>query len=59
MLYNGVALIVIPDCMEAIAFYTKIVTAVHVGVEGQFEVSSNLCSIGGSSNKCNFVKVLV
>ena len=37
MLYNGVALIVIPDCMEAIAFYTKIVTAAHVGVEGQIQ----------------------
>ena len=35
--YNGVALIVIPDCAEAIAFYTKIVTAVHVGVEGQIQ----------------------
>ena len=37
MLYNGVPLIVIPDCTEAIAFYTKIVTAVHVGVEGQIQ----------------------
>ena len=37
ILYNGVALIVIPDCTEAIAFYTKIVTAAHVGVEGQIE----------------------
>ena len=37
MLYNGVALIVIPDCTEARAFYTKIVTAVHVGVEGQIQ----------------------
>ena len=37
ILYNGVALIVIPDCTEAIAFYTKIVTAVHVGVEGQIQ----------------------
>ena len=47
--------------MEAIVFYTKIVTAAHVGVEGQiqFEVSSSLCSIGGSSNKCNFVKDLI
>ena len=35
--YNGVALIVIPDCTEAIAFYTKIVTAAHVGVEGQIQ----------------------
>ena len=37
ILYNGVALIVIPDCTEAIAFYTKIVTAAHVGVEGQIQ----------------------
>ena len=35
--YNGVALIVIPHCTEAIAFYTKIVTAAHVGVEGQIQ----------------------
>ena len=35
ILYNSVVLIVIPDCTEAIAFYTKIVTAAHVGVEGQ------------------------
>ena len=37
ILYNGVALIVIPNCMEAIAFYTKIVTAAHVGVEEQIQ----------------------
>ena len=37
MLDKGVALIVIPDCIEAIAFYTKIVTAAHVGVEGQIQ----------------------
>ena len=37
ILYNGVALIVIPDCTEAIAFYIKIVTAAHVGVEGQIQ----------------------
>ena len=36
-LYNSVALTVIPDCTEAIAFYTKIVTAAHVGVEGQIQ----------------------
>ena len=35
--YNSVALIIIPDCTEAIAFYTKIVTAAHVGVEGQIQ----------------------
>ena len=33
ILYNGVALIVIPDCTETITFYTKVVTAAHVGVE--------------------------
>ena len=37
ILYNGVALIVIPDCTEATAFYAKIVTAVHVGVEEQIQ----------------------
>ena len=37
ILYNGVALIVIPDCIEAIAFYAKIVTAAHVGVEEQIQ----------------------
>ena len=37
ILYNGVALIVIPDCTEAIAFYTKIVTAAHVRAEGQIQ----------------------
>ena len=37
ILYNGVALIVIPDCIEAIAFYIKIVTAAHVGAGGQIQ----------------------
>ena len=37
ILYNGVALIVIPDYIEAIAFYIKIVTAAHVGAEGQIQ----------------------
>ena len=37
ILYNGFALIVIPDCTEAIAFYAKIVTAAHVGVEEQIQ----------------------
>ena len=37
ILYNGVALIVIPDCTEAIVFYAKIVTAAHVGVEEQIQ----------------------
>ena len=62
MLYNCVALIVIPDCTEAIAFYTKIVTAAHVGVEGQIQSLKSvvvLCSIGGNSSKYNFVQNLV
>ena len=59
ILYNGVALIVIPDCTEAIAFYTKIVTAAHGRTNSEFEVSSSPCSIGGSSNKYNLVKVQV
>ena len=37
IIYNGVALIVIPDCTEAIAFHAKIVTAAHVGVEEQIQ----------------------
>ena len=37
VLYNGVALIVTPDCTEAITFYTKIVTAAHESVEGQIQ----------------------
>ena len=37
ILYNSIPLIVIPDCIEAIVFYTKIVTAAHVGVEGQIQ----------------------
>ena len=37
ILYNGVVLIVIPDCIEAIAFYIKIATAAHVGVEEQIQ----------------------
>ena len=37
ILYDGVALIVKPDCIEAIAFYAKIVTAAHVGVEEQIQ----------------------
>ena len=58
--YNGVALIVIPDCTEAIAFYTKIVTAAHVGVEGQIQsLKSVVVYVLSVSNKCNFVKDLV
>ena len=37
ILYNGVALIVIPDCIEAITYYAKIVTAAHVDVEEQVQ----------------------
>ena len=37
ILSNGVALIVIPDCTEAIVFYAKIVTTAHVGVEEQIQ----------------------
>ena len=37
ILYNGVALTVIPDCTEAIAFYLREVTAAHVGVGGQIQ----------------------
>ena len=37
ILHNGAVLIVVLDCTEAIAFYTKIVTATHVGVEGQIQ----------------------
>ena len=35
ILCNGVTLIVIPDCIEAIAFYAKIVAATHIGVGEQ------------------------
>ena len=42
MFYNGVALIVILDCTEAIAFYTKIVTAAHIGVEGQIQSAKSV-----------------
>ena len=37
ILYNGAALIVIPDCIESIAFYAKIVAAVHIGVGEQIQ----------------------
>ena len=33
--YDGVALIVIPDCIEAIIFYAKIVVAEHIEVREQ------------------------
>ena len=37
ILYDGVALIVIPDCIEVIAFYTKIVTTTYIGVGEQIQ----------------------
>ena len=37
ILYNSVALIVIPDCIEAIAYYAKIVAAAHIGVGEQIQ----------------------
>ena len=37
ILYNGVALIVIPDCIEAIVFYTRIVTTTYIGVREQIQ----------------------
>ena len=37
ILYDGVALIVIPDCIAAIAFYAKIVAAIHVDVREQIQ----------------------
>ena len=37
ILYDGVALIVIPDCIEAITFHAKIVAAVHVDVREQIQ----------------------
>ena len=37
VLYAGVALILIPDCIEAIAFYARIVVAVHIDVREQIQ----------------------
>ena len=37
ILYDVVALIIIPDCIEAIAFYAKIVAAVHIDVSEQIQ----------------------
>ena len=37
VLYDGVALIVIPDCIEAIAFYARIVAAVHTDMREQIQ----------------------
>ena len=35
--YCGVALIVIPDCVEAIVFYAKVVAAEHIEVTEQIQ----------------------
>ena len=35
--YDGVALLVIPDCIEAIIFYTKVVAAEHIEVREQIQ----------------------
>ena len=37
ILYDAVALIVIPDCIEVIAFYAKIVATVHIEVSEQIQ----------------------
>ena len=37
ILYDAVALIVIPDCIEAIAFYAKIVTTAYIDVNEQIQ----------------------
>ena len=37
VLYDGVALIVIPDCIEAIPFYARIAAAVHIDVREQIQ----------------------
>ena len=37
ILYDGVTLIVIPDCIEAIAFYAKIATVAHIDVREQIQ----------------------
>ena len=37
ILYDGVALIVIPDCIEAIVFYAKIATVAHIDVREQIQ----------------------
>ena len=35
--YDGVALIVIPDCIEAIVFYAKIATVAHIDMKEQIQ----------------------
>ena len=37
ILYDGVALIVIPDCIEAIVFYAKIVAVAHISAKEQIQ----------------------
>ena len=37
VLYGGVALIVIPDCVEAIVFYAKVVAAEYIEVTEQIQ----------------------
>ena len=37
VLYDGIALIVIPDCIEAITFYAKIATVAHIDVREQIQ----------------------
>ena len=37
ILFNTVALTVIPDCTETIAFYLRVATAVHVGAKEQIQ----------------------
>ena len=37
ILYDGVALIVIPYCIEAIVFYAKIVAVAHISVKEQIQ----------------------
>ena len=37
ILYDGAALIVIPDCIEAIVFYAKIVAVAHISVKEQIQ----------------------
>ena len=37
VLYDGIALIVIPDCIEAITFYAKLATVAHIDVREQIQ----------------------
>ena len=61
ILYNGVALIVIPDCIEAITYYAKIVTAGAYRcrrTNSKFEIGSSPCFVSVSSDPGHFAKVL-